>query len=266
MDAVDVTLPREARPKRPAAAEFNPLLDDAVELLQHNNASDGARASAAAMANRGAKQPVMVRSNALDGWAGHSWPRLDSASLEESWLRLHDPQRETPAKAIQSVLAAFPDSPARLSRNTLLERLFEPKRPLGATISAGGGGPAPAESTATPIASMDVKVVPVTLKNAEFKEEANKKRHPFHRPGQDNDQFGDSDAVPDGWQVLEAGYRNDILTLATPDWRAPVSTPSKPEATVGGCRVFASRWKKEMRARLRPIASSTTFPQETCPG
>lgn len=60
----------------------------------------------------------------LDHAVSRTWSRLDPLSLEESWFRLQNPQPEPLAKRVQSIMAALPDTPARLSRSTALQQAF----------------------------------------------------------------------------------------------------------------------------------------------
>ncbi|KYF60108.1 hypothetical protein BE04_15045 [Sorangium cellulosum] len=84
-----------------------------------------------------AEAPATFTFPPFDDAAARTWARLDPASLEESWYRLQRPPREPSAPGIQSVLAAFPDTPARLSRPTALRRAFD---------SRGRSAPEPATS------------------------------------------------------------------------------------------------------------------------
>ncbi len=69
--------------------------------------------------------PVEIGISDFDFPPGRLWPRLDPTSLEENWFRLQNPLPEPPSKRLQSVMAAMPDTPARLSRSTALQRAFD---------------------------------------------------------------------------------------------------------------------------------------------
>lgn len=74
----------------------------------------------------------------LDTAPGRTWARLDPLTLEESWFRLQNPLAEpTSTSILQSVLAAFPNTPARLSRSTALRYAFNPARPNSPPVAAG---------------------------------------------------------------------------------------------------------------------------------
>jgi hypothetical protein len=74
--------------------------------------------------------PDKMLVSGLDTALGRTWARLDPTSLEENWFRLHYPVPEPRATGIQSVMAASPDTPARLSRSTALRRAFDAFRPF----------------------------------------------------------------------------------------------------------------------------------------
>ena len=69
--------------------------------------------------------PLSFEVASLDTALGRSWGRLDSNVLEENWFRIQHPARELPALRTLSVLAALPDTPARLSRSAALSRAFD---------------------------------------------------------------------------------------------------------------------------------------------
>ncbi|MGP1373853.1 MAG: LamG-like jellyroll fold domain-containing protein [Almyronema sp.] len=71
---------------------------------------------------------IQVAIAALDTAAGRTWGRLDAQSLEESWFRLQHPVPETLPRQFQSVMAALPDSPARLSRAPALSQNMDSGR------------------------------------------------------------------------------------------------------------------------------------------
>lgn len=65
-----------------------------------------------------------ARAAIFDGSAGHHFMRLDPLSLEENWLRLQNPPRETVGETLRGIMAALPDTPARLSRPAALQAAF----------------------------------------------------------------------------------------------------------------------------------------------
>ncbi|QYO64645.1 LamG domain-containing protein [Leptolyngbya sp. 7M] len=77
---------------------------------------------------------------------------MDPLALQESWFRLQHPVAEPPAERLQSVIAAQPDSPARLSRLAALKqniasyRQAVPPRP---TNHSGSQPPEPAQAIKT---------------------------------------------------------------------------------------------------------------------
>jgi hypothetical protein len=69
--------------------------------------------------------PLDIVISGFDSASVRRWPRLDTVSLEENWFRLQNPGQEPSPDGIQSVLAALPDTAARLSRPVVLHRAFE---------------------------------------------------------------------------------------------------------------------------------------------
>lgn len=61
----------------------------------------------------------------LEHPVGRTWSRLDPLSLEENWFRLQNPPAEPPVTRLASIMAALPDTPARLSRATALAKAFD---------------------------------------------------------------------------------------------------------------------------------------------
>jgi hypothetical protein len=74
------------------------------------------------------KAPIKIDISDFDYSRFRQLRRLDPATLEESWFRLHHPPRENgdgADSALASVMASLPaDSPGRLSRSALLNSLF----------------------------------------------------------------------------------------------------------------------------------------------
>ncbi len=68
---------------------------------------------------------VEISVSGMDWLMGRTWPRLDPLTLEENWYRLQNPLNEPLPERLQSVLASFIESPARLSRPLALRRAFD---------------------------------------------------------------------------------------------------------------------------------------------
>ncbi|HEX7942511.1 MAG TPA: hypothetical protein VF488_11940, partial [Gemmatimonadaceae bacterium] len=64
----------------------------------------------------------------FDAAVGRTWARLDPRALEESWYYLQKPVPVSPVDGIQSVLAATPDTLARLGRPSTLGLLYQGHR------------------------------------------------------------------------------------------------------------------------------------------
>lgn len=69
--------------------------------------------------------PAVMDVSGFDTAAGRRFGRLDPASLEVSWARFQHPGAEPASDRLQSVLAALPATPARLSRATALRAAFD---------------------------------------------------------------------------------------------------------------------------------------------
>lgn len=82
-----------------------------------------------ALINRGDDAEARIRIAAMDTDAGRTWARLDPLTLEENWYRVNVPRAEPAPASIQSIIAALPDTPARLSRSVALRRAFDVFRP-----------------------------------------------------------------------------------------------------------------------------------------
>jgi hypothetical protein len=67
---------------------------------------------------------LQINLSGFDLMLNRLWSRLDPLALEESWFRLQNPPPEAKPTFLQSILSAFPDTSARLSRDTALKRLF----------------------------------------------------------------------------------------------------------------------------------------------
>ncbi|NJR60056.1 MAG: LamG domain-containing protein [Cyanobacteria bacterium CRU_2_1] len=105
----------------------NPLQVDPVFLLATRTLADSTLALIFASWADG--DAIDLSISGFDTAAGRTWARLDPLSLEESWFRLQNPLPEAQPNGIQSVMAALPDTPARLSRSTALRHAFDPARP-----------------------------------------------------------------------------------------------------------------------------------------
>jgi hypothetical protein len=91
--------------------------------------------------------PLDIGVSIFDSPVARTWPRLDPISLEENWFRLQNPVEEAQPAGVQSVTAARPTTPARLSRATALRRAFNafrrvypPARPNGELPAAPSEG------------------------------------------------------------------------------------------------------------------------------
>ena len=70
------------------------------------------------------KDNLKIGNSGFDSVIRHKFFRLDPLSLEESWFRLQNPPKEVSSPSLQSITAALPDTPARLSRPTALKQAF----------------------------------------------------------------------------------------------------------------------------------------------
>lgn len=68
---------------------------------------------------------VRLRFSEFEHAVSRTWSRLDPLSLEENWFRLQNPLPEPVFERVRSVMAALPDTPARLSRATALRKAFD---------------------------------------------------------------------------------------------------------------------------------------------
>ena len=111
----------------------SPLQGDPIRLLTR---ADAPSPLALALTHWVKDAPREILVSSLDTASGRTWARLDPLALEESWFRLQNPLAETSA-ALQSVLAALPNTPARLSRSTALRYAFNPVRPNSPPAAPG---------------------------------------------------------------------------------------------------------------------------------
>ncbi|MCB8980784.1 MAG: hypothetical protein H6657_25520 [Ardenticatenaceae bacterium] len=102
--------------------------DPLLYLSEAGSFENSAAQLAAHFSSRAISSSFDVPISLLDLAALRSVARLDIATLEENWFRLHHPCRETVATTIQSAMASLPDTPARLSRSTALRQLFDSLR------------------------------------------------------------------------------------------------------------------------------------------
>jgi hypothetical protein len=115
----------------PAPAVQHPLSIDPVLHLWQLRQDNTLRRSPLLfmLTSWAAEAPQTLPFSLLDHAVTRTWSRLDPLSLEENWFRLQHPLSEPPARRVQSVMAALPDTPARLSRATALQQAFRTFRP-----------------------------------------------------------------------------------------------------------------------------------------
>ncbi|MBE9225290.1 hypothetical protein IQ264_07570 [Phormidium sp. LEGE 05292] len=99
-------------------------------------------------------KPLEVGISGFETTIGRTWSRLDPLSVEESWFRFQNPPRELlptdRSSTLQSVTAALPDTPARLSRSTALNRAFDAVRLFYPPQSNSSSSAIPATSQIVP--------------------------------------------------------------------------------------------------------------------
>jgi hypothetical protein len=113
----------------PENGSVNALQVDPILLLRSQGASAPDLAWILSHWHKDNSTPAEVTVSGFDTALGHTWARLDPTSLEENWFRLQNPIPEPQPTATQSVMAALPETPARLSRATALRRAFDAFRP-----------------------------------------------------------------------------------------------------------------------------------------
>ncbi|QXJ25681.1 LamG domain-containing protein [Actinomadura graeca] len=116
---------------QPAAGQAGPLQIDPLLLIARLRAAAPATALPAlalALSGWADSTPLAVTFASLDTVVGRSFARLDPLALEESWFRAQNPPPEPQDALLQSILAALPETPARLSRPVALRRAFDPRR------------------------------------------------------------------------------------------------------------------------------------------
>ncbi|WP_433472214.1 LamG-like jellyroll fold domain-containing protein [Spirillospora sp. CA-142024] len=118
---------------QPAAGQPGPLQIDPLLLISRLRASaptTALPALALALCGWADSAPLSVTLAGLDTAVGRSFARLDPVALEESWFRAQNPSPEPQDALLQSILAALPETPARLSRPVALRQAFDPRRPF----------------------------------------------------------------------------------------------------------------------------------------
>lgn len=103
---------------------------DPILRLQQTDRAGTHRGLLLALTSWSDTQDVTIEVAAADAQVSHLWPRLDPLSLEANWLLLQRPEKEPSPAGIRSVIAAAPDTPARLSRPVALRRAFDVNRPV----------------------------------------------------------------------------------------------------------------------------------------
>ncbi|HWT95488.1 MAG TPA: hypothetical protein VN238_21000, partial [Solirubrobacteraceae bacterium] len=106
----------------------SPLQVDPILLLHRARAATPPVAppeAALGLATWADTQPAVMDVSGFDTAVGRRFGRLDPASLEVSWARFQHPGAEPASDRLQSVLAALPATPARLSRATALRSAFD---------------------------------------------------------------------------------------------------------------------------------------------
>jgi hypothetical protein len=106
------------------------LQADPILLLQQQGAAAPSLAWLLSHWRKEASAPDKMLVSSFDTALGRTWARLDPTSLQENWFRLQNPVPEPQATVTQSIMAALPDTPARLSRATALRRAFDAFRPF----------------------------------------------------------------------------------------------------------------------------------------
>lgn len=122
-------LQNAARDIAPAAPPASLLQLDPIQQLQGAPAGAALDGLLLALTNRGDDADARLRIADMDSSVGRTWARLDPLTLEENWFRIGAPRPEPPAERLQSIAAALPDTPARLSRSVALRRAFDVFRP-----------------------------------------------------------------------------------------------------------------------------------------
>jgi hypothetical protein len=114
----------------PESGEVNALQVDPILFIHKKAAAAPSLVWALSHWRKDESTPAEVMVSAFDTVLGHTWARLDPTSLEENWFRLQTSLPEAEPATTQSVMAARPNTPARLSRATALQRAFDAFRPV----------------------------------------------------------------------------------------------------------------------------------------
>ncbi|WP_207399736.1 LamG domain-containing protein [Actinomadura fibrosa] len=112
----------------PSPLQTDPLL--LVSRLRAASPTAALPSLALALCGWADSAPFPITFASLDTAVGRSFARLDPPALEESWFRAQNPSPEPQDELLRSVLAALPETPARLSRPTALRQAFDPRRPF----------------------------------------------------------------------------------------------------------------------------------------
>jgi len=83
---------------------------------------------ALALSNQGNGSAVVFDLSGFESLATRTLARLDASTLQENWLRLQQLIPETQPPSLRSVMAALPNTAARLSRDVALRRMFDALR------------------------------------------------------------------------------------------------------------------------------------------
>jgi hypothetical protein len=114
----------------PESGEVNALQVDPILFVHTNPAAAPSLVWALSHWRKDESSPAEVMVSAFDTALGHTYARLDPTSMEENWFRLQTSLPEPEPGTTQSVMAALPNTPARLSRATTLRRAFDAFRPV----------------------------------------------------------------------------------------------------------------------------------------
>jgi hypothetical protein len=120
----DVIEPPAAGAPTPALLQIDPVLN----LHRRRSSPTALPPLVLALTAWTESAPTAVTFSNFDAAVGRTWARLDPRALEESWFYLQKPAHEPPPLGLQSVLAALPDTPARLGRPTTLGLLYDGRR------------------------------------------------------------------------------------------------------------------------------------------
>ncbi|MFC4049993.1 LamG-like jellyroll fold domain-containing protein [Actinomadura syzygii] len=121
-------LAQPAAGQQPSALRTDPVL--LISRLRASAPTTALPSLALVLSGWADNTPIAVTLAGLDTAVGRSFARLDSVALEESWFRAQNPSPEPQDALLQSILAALPETPARLSRPVALRQAFDPRRPF----------------------------------------------------------------------------------------------------------------------------------------